>query len=156
MEFATVLKKFTAAVEAGDGAGLAALFSEDGVYHDTFYGAFKGRAAIRTMLEDRFHADARNFLWDFDRPVCDGRSGYACWRFSYTSTLPGCEDKRVVVEGMSCFELEGGLIRHYSERFDSGMALVQLDFSAERLVKLFRRWNAEILDRPGLQRHLAG
>ena len=59
MSFPDLLARFTGAVEAGDGAALAALFTDDGVYHDTFYGAFQGREAIRDMLEataveDRF------------------------------------------------------------------------------------------------------
>ena len=34
------------ALEDGNGAALAALFTEDGVYHDIFYGTFAGRKRI--------------------------------------------------------------------------------------------------------------
>lgn len=160
MEFQEMLKRFTTAVEQGDGAALAALFTEEGIYHDTFYGEYKGREAIQAMLEERFHGDAENFLWDMHAPVCGdvsgGNFGYACWNFSYTSTSPESAGKRVVIEGMSCFEMEGGAIRRYSEKFDSGMALTMLDFAPERLVKLFSRWNEEKRGREALRRHFAG
>lgn len=160
MEFQKMLERFTTAVEEGDGTALAALFTEEGEYHDTFYGEFKGRAAIRAMLEERFHGDAENFLWDMHAPVfgaADGGAfGYACWNFSYTSTRPESAGKRVVAEGMSCFEMEGSAIRRYSEKFDSGMALTMLDFAPERLIKLFERWNEEKRGREALRRHYEG
>jgi ketosteroid isomerase-like protein len=155
MDFATLLARFTAAVGAGDGAALAALCTGDGVYHDTFYGEFRGRAAIAGMLEERFYGDAERFRWDMERAVSDGHTGYACWNFSYASRLPECRGRRVVAEGMSCLALENGLIRHYGEKFDSGMALVQLDFAPERLARLFRRWNQGLRDKPALRRHFA-
>ena len=156
MEFPALIKAFTAAVEAADGTRLASLFTEDGVYHDTFYGEFKGRPAIKTMLEQRFWGDARAFKWDAFDAVCDGALGYCAWNFSYTSTQGDTAGKRVVAEGMSRFRLRGGLIEHYGEKFDGGMALVQLDFAPERLVKLLRRWNAEVQAKPGLQAHVRG
>ncbi len=156
MEFQEMLERFTTAVEQGDGAALAALFTEEGEYHDTFYGEYKGREAIRAMLEERFHGDAENFLWEMHAPVRDGAFGYACWNFSYTSTRPECAGKRVVAEGMSCFQMEGDAIRRYTEKLDSGMALTMLDFAPERLVKLFRRWNEEKRGREALRRHFAG
>jgi len=57
----TLLPGFAAAVEAGNGAALAACFTEDGIYHDTFYGKFEGREAIADMLENRFWRDAEGF-----------------------------------------------------------------------------------------------
>ncbi len=157
MDFEGMLRQFAAAVEAGDGTRLANLFAGDGVYHDTFYGAFQGRAAIKAMLEERFHGDAERFVWEMHHPVCDGRTGYCSWNFSYTSTLPEARGRRVVAQGMSRFELgDDGLIRRYGEKLDSGMALAQLDFPPERLVRLFRRWNAQLADEPALRRHFAG
>lgn len=156
MDFEGLLNRFTAAVEAGDGGQLASLFTDDGVYHDTFYGEFKGRGAIEAMLEERFHGDAEKFLWDMHHPVCDGHTGYACWNFSYTSTQNGPAGKRVAVEGMACFEMEGELILRYTEKFDSGMALIQMDYAPERLAKLFRRWNEDNQTKPGLARHFKG
>jgi len=156
VEFEQIVKEFTAAVEAGDGTRLAALFTDDGVYHDTFYGANQGHAAIRDMLEKRFYGDAERFKWEMRDPVCNGSIGYARWRFSYTSRMAGSEGKRAVAEGMSCFELEGGKIRRYTENFQGALALVQLDYPPERLAKLLRRWAAEQNADPALAAHLAG
>jgi len=156
MNFEAMLKEFTKAVEAGDGTALAALFTEDGVYDDTFYGEARGRDAIRHMLEEEFHGHARDFLWEMHSPVCDGNTGYACWNFSYTSNLPESAGRRVVARGMSCFRLHEGKITEYREKFDSGMALAQLDFDPARLMKLFGRWNGAVREQPDLARHVAG
>jgi len=85
--FAELLTSFGDAVQANDGQRLAALFSEDGVYEDGFFGAHTGRAAIAAMLQ-RFHDTGSNYLWEFVDPVSDGAIGYAGFRFSYTSRVP--------------------------------------------------------------------
>jgi len=156
MEFNALLKAFSAAVEAGDGTKLAALFTEDGVYHDTFYGEFKGRPAIKDMLEKRFWGDANAFKWDFYDVVSAGPLGYAAWDFSYTSIQGDSNGKRVVIEGIARLRLRDGLIEHYGEKFDSGMALVQMDFAPERLVKLLRRGATAQRAKPNLQAHVRG
>lgn len=156
MDFPTLLKQFGAAVEAGDGTKLGALFTEDGVYHDTFYGEFKGRAAIKEMLEQRFHRDAERFLWDFADPVSDGTLGYARWAFSYTSKMPQNAGRRVAFEGMSRLALRGGLIRHYGEVFQGGVAFVQLGVDAARMEKVFKRWSDAQLQSASLARHVKG
>ena len=61
MDFKAILAEFCAAVEAGDGRRLAALFTPDGVYHDVFYGAFKGREKIAELMP-------AVLCFDFDRP----------------------------------------------------------------------------------------
>ena len=60
--FAELLTSFGDAVQANDGQRLAALFTEDGVYEDGFFGAHAGRAAIAAMLQ-RFHDTGSNYLW---------------------------------------------------------------------------------------------
>ena len=135
IDFPALLQHFAAAVVANDGAGLAALFTEDGVYEDGFFGAHQGPYAIASMLA-RFHETGRDYRWDFFDPLTDGRVGYAHWRFSYASKMPGAEGKPVVFEGMSLFEFRGDRIARYSEAFDRGVAFVQQDFPAERLRKI--------------------
>ena len=152
--FTDLLDRFTAAVEAGDGEALAGLFAPDGVYRDTFYGAFTGRAAIRDMLAGHFHRDAERFRWDMHDPVCDGRLGYARWVFSYSSKMDDSAGRRVVFDGMSRFRLEDGLIRSYDEVFSAGIAFVQLGMAPERIEKILSRFAREIRDRPDLSRHL--
>lgn len=65
MTFDAILSRFTAAVEAGDGTALGALFTQDGIYHDTFYGEFHGPSAIKDMLENHFGVTLRHFdgIW---------------------------------------------------------------------------------------------
>src|SRR5262245_48927707 len=81
-DFRRMLERFAAAVEANDGAGLAALFTADGVYEDGFYGAYAGSAAIIEMLA-HFHETGSRFRWEFVDPLADSHSGYARYRFSY-------------------------------------------------------------------------
>jgi len=145
---AALLDAFTKAVAVGDGAGFAALFTEDGCYHDVFYGAFRGRAAIADMLENRFHRDAGNFRWDMHDPVRDGEIGYARYVFSYDSKLAGAEGRRVVFEGVSIFRLSGDRIKDYREVANVGPGLVALGFAPERIAKILGRQAAELAARP--------
>ncbi len=139
-DFEDLLDRFTAAVEAGNGTALGAAFTVDGTYVDTFYGPFTGRTAIRDMLENHFWRDAEAFFWDMRDALCDGRQGYARWRFGYTSRLPESAGRKVAFDGMSRFEIEDGLIRRYDEVFDSGIAFVQLGMPGERIAKILARF----------------
>lgn len=138
-DFEALLRNFTNAIESGDGSALAALFTEDGVYADGFYGANRGRDAIARMLEDEFWRDAEDFRWRMYDPVCDGRIGYARYLFSYRSKLPGVEGRSVLFDGMSQFTFDGEFIAHYREQFNTGMAMVQLEFAPERIARNLRR-----------------
>jgi hypothetical protein len=154
-DFPAMLRRFGAAVAANDGEELANLFTPDGVYDAGFFGEFQGRPAIADMLA-HFHETGSNFRWDFFDPLSDGRSGYARYRFSYASRMPGAEGKPVVFEGIGFFQLHEGLIARYSEVFDRGMALAQQDFAAERikkvLLKLADRQNASAAAKEHLKR----
>ena len=94
MDATALLKEFCSAVERRDGKAFASLFTEDGVYHDVFYGDFKGRQKIAEMIDDWFHRTARDFRWDMHRPVSDGKMLYAYYTFSYVSLLPEANDRR--------------------------------------------------------------
>lgn len=139
VDFEAVLGDFTAAVEAGDGRALAALFTPEGSYHDGFYGESVGRDAIARMLEQDFWGHAEGFRWQMFDPVCDGQIGYARYLFNYDSKLPGVEGRKVVFDGMSQFTFEGGLIACYREQFNTGMAMAQLDFEPERIARHLKR-----------------
>ena len=151
MDFESVLQRFTAAVEAGDGRALAALFTPDGVYEDRFYGAKAGREAIVDMLEKEFWGHAEGFRWRMFEPVCDGAFGYARYLFSYVSTLPGVEGRTVVFDGFSQFQFDpkrgDDLIVRYREQFNTGMAMAQLDFPAERIVRHLDNMARRLRDR---------
>ena len=47
MEFSDLIVRLTQAIVRGDGAAAAACFTDDGVYHDAFYGAFGDRKSTR-------------------------------------------------------------------------------------------------------------
>jgi ketosteroid isomerase-like protein len=152
--FTALLDAFAAAAVAGDGQRFAALFTEDGRYHDVFYGTFQGRAAIADMLENRFHRDAENFRWDFHDPVRDGGVGYARYVFSYDSKLVGSEGRHVLFEGVSIFRLSGEAIRNYREVANAGPGLVALGFAPERVAKFLAREARELAARPEARGHV--
>ena len=64
MDATKLLRTFCDAVEQRNGKVLAELFTEDGVYHDVFYGAFEGRAKIAALIDDWFYRTATDFRWD--------------------------------------------------------------------------------------------
>lgn len=138
--FAALLGRMTRAICAGDGAGAAACFTPEGVYHDGFYGEFKGRDEIARMVTGFFHRDAKDFQWTLTDALSDGRVGYARYDFRYVSKLPGAEGRPADFSGTSFCALEGGLIRRYEEQFERAPVLAQLGFSDERIAKSVRRW----------------
>jgi limonene-1,2-epoxide hydrolase len=148
-----LLRAFCAAVEAGDGAAFARLFTEDALYHDVFYGAFAGREQIAAMLEQRFHRDAEAFRWDMFDPVCDGRTLYARYLFSFRSRLPGAEGRRAMFEGVSIITLHDGTIAHYREVADTTPGLADLGFPPERIARRAVRDSAALRARPEAERH---
>ena len=85
--------------------------------------------------------------------------GYARWRFSYASRRPGVAGTPVLFEGISRFRLEGGLIAHYFEVFDRGLALAQQSYPAAGIAsvaaKAAARQNAKPENRPHLARFVA-
>jgi uncharacterized protein (TIGR02246 family) len=142
-DFEALLGRMTAAVCAGDAEGAATCFAPQGVYHDGFYGEFRGRAEIARMVRDFFYRDARDFQWRIADAVCDGRTGYARYEFSYVSKIAGSEGRRVGFAGISCCRIEGGLIARYGERFDRAPVLAKLGFADARILKSVKRWAGE-------------
>ena len=130
----------TSAICRGDADAAAACFAPEGLYHDGFYGEFRGRAEIARMVRELFYRDARDFEWKLSGAVCDGCIGYARYEFSYVSKIPGSEGRRTGFAGICCCELEGGLIRRYGEIFERAPVLAQLGFSDERILKSVKRW----------------
>lgn len=141
--------RFTACVTANDGAGLAALFTEDGVYDDYFLGAHAGRAAIAGMLA-RFHEGGEDYRRGFLEPVSDGVTAYA----GYRSRVPESAGLLIAFEGISRFRLREGLIEHYAESFDRGVAFVQLGFAPGKVARLLEKYAAAQNAQPGFAPHL--
>ena len=154
MSFATLLQRFAQAVQRNDGPALAALFTADGVYEDGFFGPHAGAAAIAAMLQ-RFHDGGRDYWWEFTDAVQAGDIGYARWRFSYASRRPDAEGRPVLFEGISQFRLRGGLIAHYFEVFDRGLALAQQDYPAAGIASVVAKAAARQNAKPDCAPHLA-
>ena len=153
MEASALLKAFTSAVEHRNGKAFAELFTEDGVYHDVFYGAFKGREKIAEMIDDWFHRTARDFRWEMFRPVSDGTMLYAYYTFSYVSILPEANGKRVGFDGVSMMQLKDGLITEYREVANSSIGLLEIGFAPERVAKILGKEAKHIKERPEWKRH---
>jgi ketosteroid isomerase-like protein len=154
MNATTMLRTFCDAVERRDGKAFAALFAEDGVYHDVFYGAFKGRAKIAEMIDDWFYRTANDFRWDMHAPVSDGTTLYARYTFSYRSTLPEAKGARAMFEGVSIMTLRDGLIAEYHEVANTATGFVDMNFAPERIAKIMAKQGAALKARPEMARHL--
>ena len=155
-EFARLVARLGAAATAGDAPGFAACFTEDGVYPDYIYGPHKGRVAIAGMLADLFHRDAAGYDWRFFDAVTDGRVGYARSLSRFVSTIPEFKGREVVIDGISRFVLEDGLIAEYHESVNGGVAMVQLGVAAPRMEKVFRRWADRMLAEDEVAAYRAG
>ncbi len=153
-QFADLLRRLTAAAEAGNGRGFAACFTGDAVYHDYIYGDHRGREEIAHMLEDLFHRDAADYRWEMFDPVCHGDIGYAWSLSSFTSKVPEFAGRPVIIDGMSRFELRDGLIADYSESVNGGVAMVQLGVAAPRMERILQRWAGQLRERPAVQAYL--
>jgi ketosteroid isomerase-like protein len=154
MNTSAMLESFCDAVQRRNGKAFAELFTEDGVYHDVFYGAFEGRGRIAAMIDDWFYRTATDFRWVMHDPVSDGRTLYARYTFSYRSTLPEAKGARAMFEGVAIMTLRDGRIACYHEVANTAPAFVDLNFAPERIAKIFARQGAALKARPEMARHL--
>src|SRR6478735_6799744 len=139
MDTSALLRAFCDAVEAHNGRALAELFTEDGVYHDVFYGAFAGREKIAALIDDWFYRTATDFRWDMHAPVSDGETLYARYTFSYRSMLPEANGARAMFEGVAIMKLRNGKISEYHEVANTAPAFVDMNFAPERIAKIAAR-----------------
>jgi uncharacterized protein (TIGR02246 family) len=154
MNVTALLRAFCDAVEQHDGNAFADLFTEDGVYHDVFYGCFAGRTKIAEMIDDWFYRTATDFRWDMHAPVSDGHTLYARYTFSYRSTLPEAKDARAMFEGVAIMQLRDGKITEYHEVANTAPAFIDIKFAPERIAKIVAKQGAALKARPEMKRHL--
>jgi len=154
MNTTALLRTFCTSVETRDGKSFADLFTEDGVYHDVFYGAFAGRAKIADMIDHHFYETAEDFRWDMHEPVSNGRTLYARYTFSYRSKLLEAGGKRAMFEGVAIMTLRDGLIASYQEVANTAPAFVDLNFAPERIAKIVGKQGAALKVREEMKRHL--
>jgi len=156
MNITAMLRAFCDAVEQRNGKAFAALFTEDGVYHDVFYGAFAGRDKIAAMIDDWFYRTANDFRWDMHAPVSDGETLYARYTFSYRSTLPEAEGARAMFEGVAIMKLRDGKIAEYHEGANTAPGFVDMNFAPERIAKIAAKQGTALKARSEMKRHLEG
>ena len=149
-----MLRAFCDAVEQRNGRAFADLFTEDGVYHDVFYGAFAGREKIAAMVDDWFYRTATDSRWDMHDPVTNGTTLYARYTFSYKSTLPEANGARAMFEGVAIMTLRDGSIAEYHEVANTATGFVDMNFAAERIAKIMAKQGAALKARPEMARHL--
>jgi hypothetical protein len=154
MDTATLLRRFCETVERHESEAFAALFVEDGVYDDVFYGRFAGRAELVRLLDEGFYGTATDFRWDMHDPVSDGELVYSRYAFSYRSKLPEADGARAMFEGVAIMRLRDGKIAHYREVANTTPGFVDLGFVPERIAKIAARQGAELKARPEMRRHL--
>jgi ketosteroid isomerase-like protein len=154
MNTTAMLRVFCDAVEQRNGAAFAALFAEDGVYHDVFYGAFEGREKIAEMIDDWFYRTATDFRWDMHTPVSDGETLYARYTFSYRSTLPEAKGARAMFEGVAIMQLRDGKIASYHEVANTAPGFIDMNFAPERIAKIAAKQGAALKARAEMKRHL--
>jgi ketosteroid isomerase-like protein len=154
MNVSAMLRAFCDAVERRNGKAFADLFTEDGVYHDVFYGAFEGREKIAGMIDDWFYRTATDLRWDMHAPVSDGKTLYARYTFSYRSTLPEAKGARAMFEGVAIMQLRDGRIACYHEVANAATGFVDMNFAPERIAKIVAKQGAALKARPEMKRHL--
>jgi hypothetical protein len=87
-------------------------------------------------------------------PVINGDIGYAWSLSKFKSTIPEFQGKDIVIDGMSRFVVQGGLIAEYRESVNGGVAMVQLGVTAPRIEKVLKRWAGWLRERPEVQKYL--
>jgi len=135
-----LIHEFAAAFNRQDLPALLACFTDEAVYHDTFYGRHAGQAGLRGMFERMFR-EGRDYTWTMHVVVADALRAAAEWSFAYTvsEAIPRSAGRKVRISGMSLFELKGGKIANYREYTDMGLALLQLGFAPDSLTKVLAR-----------------
>lgn len=153
MTFPEILERFARAVENHDGGALAALFTEDGVYDDIFFGEFKGRERIAWLLDEKFYEGGKDLQWEFRNPVDNGKAGYASWLFSYTSVSKHASGTRVTFDGVGIYTLRDGLIERYEDMCNGALPLKQMGTPPEVIDRMLDNWHSHLKTRDGYNAH---
>ena len=155
MNPSTMLRAFCDAVEQRNGKAFAELFTEDGVYHDVFYGAFEGRAKIAEMIDDWFYRTADRFPLGHARPR--QRRAARSMRATRSATARRCRRRKArgrCSRASSIMKLRDGKIAEYHEVANTAPAFVDIKFAPERIAKIVAKQGAALKARPEMKRHL--
>jgi limonene-1,2-epoxide hydrolase len=117
-----------------------ACFTDDVDYRDIFFGDFRGRQALRGMLERTF-AESAQHEWTVLRTVASAESIVAEWEFDYTvsDTVPSGGGRRLILPGVSWFDLRGDRCFRYREFFDRAATLHAQGIAPEQVAKIVAR-----------------
>ncbi len=134
-----LVETFCRMFERKDSLAFADLFSPDGIYIDSLYGAYEGREAIRAFHE-RCHKEAEAYHFQPVTIVSDNGGNVSFeWTFSYVSLMPQSRGKRVALKGASFMTLREREITSYREYSDSIILLLGGKVPTEKIVKFYRR-----------------
>jgi len=152
MPFKQLIEAMTQAAVRGDGRAVAECFTEDGVYHDVFYGSFKG-SQIADLIDNYFHRDATDFIWDLYDPVETDGVGYVRYVFSYASKLEGKEGVRAGFEGVSICKIREGRIAEYKEVALAACSLHMLGMEDQKVARFVSKEAQEFCGRNETAHH---
>jgi hypothetical protein len=102
------------------------------------------------LINDWFYGTARDFHWEMREPLTNGHMLYARYAFSYVSTLPEAQGRRVGFEGVSIMKLRDDLISEYRE-CRAGSRRARL--APERVCKILAREGKRLREAPEMARH---
>ena len=111
MNTSTMLRAFCDAVEQRNGKAFAELFTEDGVYHDVFYGAFEGRAKIAE--HDRRLVLSHGHRFPLGHARLPSATATRSMRATPSATARRCrrpKGARAMFEGVAIMQLRDGKI----------------------------------------------
>ena len=136
----SVVRGFEAAFNRQDVDALLACFTERASYRDNFYGEHAGKDSLRSMFQRMFR-EGQDYVWSMDVVVESPAAATAEWTFSYvvSDAVPRSAGRKIRFNGMSVFELDAARIARYREYFDTGVALLQLGFTPDSMVKVLQR-----------------
>ncbi len=119
-----IIDQFCRRFEERDAAAFAEMFTDEAVYVDSLYGAFRGREAIREFHR-RCHEEAAEMTFIPVRKAVGSGGLYAFeWSFTFKSLSPRCKGKTVSLMGAGFLMLENGRITSYHEYADSMVILL--------------------------------
>jgi steroid delta-isomerase-like uncharacterized protein len=136
----TLVHRFLAAHNDRDLTAVLDCFTDDIDYRDIFYGDFVGRDAVRELFE-RMFAESAVHIWTITRTLGTPEAIVAEWEFDYTisETVPSGGGRRLLIPGVSWFELREGRCFRYREFFDRAATLHAQGIPAERVAAIVAR-----------------
>ena len=111
------IQSFGSREESHDYTKLVDLFTDDAIYYDPFFGAQRGKAAIRSFMEHMEEVvPASGARFDDWHSEGDVDCGWARW----TMVAPNADGDEVSVPGQSLYRLRDGKVSFVADHVDCG------------------------------------